>query len=40
MFHKSKPFFGVQFHPEVSGENGRIFLKNFTKLVRLYADTK
>jgi GMP synthase (glutamine-hydrolysing) len=29
MMHKSKPFFGVQFHPEVSGNHGRIIFQNF-----------
>ncbi len=29
MMHESKPFFGVQFHPEVSGNHGRIIFQNF-----------
>jgi GMP synthase (glutamine-hydrolysing) len=29
MQHKDKPIFGVQFHPEVSGNFGRIIIENF-----------
>lgn len=36
MHHKSKPFFGVQFHPEVSGLQGDVLIKNFCNLVKLY----
>ena len=32
MRHKNKPFFGIQFHPEVSGNYGRIVIENFIKL--------
>jgi len=32
MQHKSKPFFGVQFHPEVSGNLGSLLIENFVKL--------
>lgn len=31
MAHITKPFLGVQFHPETSGENGRQLFKNFMK---------
>jgi GMP synthase (glutamine-hydrolysing) len=36
MHHKSKPFFGVQFHPEVSGKSGELLLENFCNLVKIY----
>lgn len=32
MQHKSKCIFGVQFHPEVSGNLGRVIFENFVKI--------
>lgn len=32
MKHESKPIYGCQFHPEVSGENGLRFIGNFLKI--------
>lgn len=32
MQHKEKSLFGVQFHPEVSGNHGRVMIENFVKL--------
>ncbi|MFI5203933.1 MAG: hypothetical protein ACHQF2_05500 [Flavobacteriales bacterium] len=34
MRHISKPLFGVQFHPEVSGENGKKLFSNFIKICK------
>jgi len=33
MKHKEKPHYGVQFHPEVSGNFGHVLLANFANLV-------
>ncbi|HEY6159568.1 MAG TPA: gamma-glutamyl-gamma-aminobutyrate hydrolase family protein [Bacteroidia bacterium] len=33
MKHKKKNMYGLQFHPEVSGENGKKLLENFCKMV-------
>ena len=32
MCHNSKPLFGVQFHPEVSGNQGTLFIENFVNI--------
>jgi GMP synthase (glutamine-hydrolysing) len=36
LFHKNKPIFGVQFHPERSGEHGEKIIKNFLDICRDY----
>jgi len=33
MKHKEKPLYGVQFHPEVSGNYGHVLLANFAHLI-------
>lgn len=35
MASSSRPHFGVQFHPEISGEPGRIVLENFCQMARV-----
>ena len=32
MKHRTKNIYSVQFHPEVSGENGKVFIGNFLKM--------
>lgn len=32
MYHKTKSFFGVQFHPEVSGNQGTLIIENFVNI--------
>lgn len=32
MYHKEKPLFGVQFHPEVSGNQGTLLIENFVNI--------
>ena len=32
MAHQTKKIFGVQFHPEVSGNHGRVIFENFTHI--------
>lgn len=34
MRHPELPLWGVQFHPEVSGETGKMFLQNFVNVTR------
>ena len=32
MEHKEKPIYGIQFHPEVSGNHGSMIIENFLKI--------
>lgn len=32
MQHEEKPLFGIQFHPEVSGNHGKILIENFINI--------
>lgn len=32
MMHKEKPLYGVQFHPEVSGNHGAVLFENFVNI--------
>ena len=32
MKHKDRPLYGIQFHPEISGDAGKVLLKNFAGL--------
>lgn len=40
MMHQSKPLFGVQFHPEVSGNHGRVIIENFVHICQQVAGNK
>lgn len=40
MMHHSKPLFGVQFHPEVSGNHGRVIIENFVHICQEAAENK
>jgi GMP synthase (glutamine-hydrolysing) len=33
--HKTKPIYGVQFHPEISGKSGEVLLENFLNMCEL-----
>jgi len=38
MMHSELPFYGVQFHPEVSGNHGAIILENFVHICERHTD--
>ena len=40
MMHKDKPLFGVQFHPEVSGNHGSVVLENFVNICENHQQEK
>ena len=33
--HKKKPIYGFQSHPEASGEDGMLMVKNFLKICKI-----
>lgn len=37
MQHISKPIFGVQFHPEVSGNHGKVIIENFIRITERHS---
>jgi GMP synthase (glutamine-hydrolysing) len=37
MMHQTKSLFGVQFHPEVSGNHGRVIIENFVHICQQQA---
>lgn len=40
MYHIAKPFYGVQFHPESSGNQGSLIIENFVDICRRHASAK
>lgn len=38
MMHQTKQLFGIQFHPEVSGNHGRVIIENFVHICQQTAE--
>lgn len=38
MMHQTKPLYGVQFHPEVSGNHGVVILENFVHICEAHSN--